>query len=241
MTRKILLLAAIVGTLHASAQVITYDWLNVICSGMINCDEGCSACNMPVDAPGVFIGTNVAWLGVGTCPYPVASGDNAIYSTGWTELPSTTQSILLSGIATTELHIDSIIIRHAAWENGPQRAKILFTPNVAAAMVEIGDVTSTPEFTTSVFTDLGCLEIPEGSSMATFQLKVIPYQSAIGGWALDEVRIVATPCEASAVGIHEIFNTSQNVGPYFDILGHPAAKNPAPGVYIGPKKQVQVF
>ncbi|HMC97977.1 MAG TPA: hypothetical protein VKG92_09995, partial [Flavobacteriales bacterium] len=68
MTRQILLFAAVIGTLHVGAQVISYQWLNVPCSGMINCDVGCSACNMPEDQPGVFIGTNVAWIGVGTCP-----------------------------------------------------------------------------------------------------------------------------------------------------------------------------
>lgn len=243
MTRTLILLAATIATLGASAQsqVIAYEFLNQPCSAVINCDEGCSACNMPDDAPGVFIGTNVAWIGVGTCPYPVAPGDNAIFSTGWSVLPSTSQSILLSGLATTPMHIDSLIIRYASWENGPERAKILFTTNVAAAAVEIADVPSAQEFATISFTDLGNIEIPEGQSIGTFQLKMIPYQSEVGGWALDEVRIVATPTEPAAVGIHEYVNTTSNKGPYFDILGRPAPKDPAAGVYVGPRKQVQVF
>jgi len=230
-----------IGVLHLSAQTIRYQWLNVPCSNMLNCDDGCSACNMPADAPGVFIGTNVAWIGVGTCPYPVAVGDNAVYSTGWSVLPSTTQSILLSGIATTAVKIDSLIVRYVSWENGPQRAKIFFTSNPAPAMDEIGDVASTSEFATAVFTDLGCLEIPEGAPFATFQLKMVPYQSETGGWVLDEVRIVATPCEETGVGIREIIRSSELSGPYFDILGRPASNDPAPGVYVGPRKQVQVF
>ena len=243
MTRTFLLIATTIATLSASAQsqVIAYEFLNQPCTAIINCDEGCSACNMPDDAPGVFIGTNVAWIGVGTCPYPVAPGDNAIYSTGWSVLPSTSQSIIASGLAMTAMHIDSLIIRYASWENGPERAKIFFTTNVAAAMIEIADVPSAQEFATVVFTDLGTIEIPEGSSMGTFQLKMIPYQSEVGGWALDEVRIVATPTEQAAVGIQEYVNTTSNRGPYFDILGRPAPKDPAAGVYVGPRKQVQVF
>jgi hypothetical protein len=242
MTRSILILMAALTTGGLNAQTISYQWLNQPCGDMLNCIGGCSACNLPEHAPGVFIGTNVAWFGVTTCPYAVALGDNAVFSSGWTVLPSETRSILLSGIATTELQVDSLIIRYASWDNGPQRAKILFDSNASAPMVEIGDVSSPQqEFATAVFTDLGCLEIPEGSSTGTFQLKMVPYESATGSWVLDEVRIVASPCQAATVGIEEFSRTTTVTGPYVDIMGRPVKDEPAPGVYIRGRKQVQVF
>lgn len=244
MTRHIVLFAAALSTLAANAQSITYQWLNQPCANILNCDEGCTACNLPEDSPGVFLGTNVAWIGVGTCPHPIASGDNAVYSTGWSVLPSADRYILMSGVAVADMHIDTIAIRYASWEGGPQRAKVLFTNNIAAAMEEIGDVPSLPEFTTTTFTDLGCIEIPEGSTLASFQLKLVPYESETGGWALDEVRIVASPCQAAQVGIEEFSRTNVITGPYVDIMGRPVKdekEQPAPGVYIRGRKQVQVF
>lgn len=244
MTRKILQFAAVLTTAFAEAQTITYQWLNQPCGSMLNCEEGCSACNLPEDSPGVFLGTNVAWMGVSTCPHAIGSGDNAVYSSGWSIIPSGNQYILMSGVAVTDMHIDTVAIRYASWAGGPQRAKVYFTDNVAASMQEIGDLSSLPEFTTTAFTDLGCIEIPEGSAFATFQLKLIPYESGTGGWALDEVRIVASPCQAGGVGIEEFSQTDVVTGPYVDILGRPieqAKDELAPGVYVRGRKQVQVY
>ncbi|HMN07020.1 MAG TPA: hypothetical protein PKD45_14995, partial [Flavobacteriales bacterium] len=69
--------------LIAQRQSITWDWGNVVCADMLNCNTGCSACNQPGQFASDFYGVGAAWIGVNTCPYPTVSGDNAVHTDGW--------------------------------------------------------------------------------------------------------------------------------------------------------------
>lgn len=226
----------------AQERRIEYRWLNQPCSEVINCNAGCSACNVPENSDGVFFGTNAAFIGVATCPLPINVGDNAVFSAGWTMTPTADKTVIISGIAMTPLHIDSIIFRHAIYSNGPQRLKVEFTANVTNPPEVIADVLVPVDFEEVVLTDLGCVEFLDGSIMGTFQIRFTPYEGTSGGWALDEVRIVATSCESSQVGIWELSTNPVNgQGPWFDLLGRPMSAQPAPGVYISPTRRVRVF
>ncbi|MBL0128589.1 MAG: hypothetical protein IPP83_14295 [Flavobacteriales bacterium] len=228
--------------LHAQEHRIEYRWLNQPCSEILSCNTGCSACNMPANADGYFFGTNAAFIGVSTCPLPVSSGDNAVYTDGWTVMPTADRTVIISGIATVPVHIDSIIFRHAIHQDGPTRLKVSFTNNAAVASQEVLDVEVPAQFEDVVLTDLGCVEFPEGAPMGTFQIRFTPYDGGSGGWALDEVRIIASNCATSTVGLVELqSNTPNKQGPWFDLLGRPIAQQPAPGIYINPAKRVRVF
>lgn len=228
----------------ASAQLqqrIEYRWLNQPCSEIINCDAGCSACNMPSGTSGTFFGTNAAFVNVETCPLPITPGDNAVYSANWDLQPGAQKSVIISGIATVPMRIDSIRFRHAIYSTGPDRVRVTYTSNPAMAPVEVADVEVPAEFDEVFITDMGCVGPTESMPLGTFQLRFMPYGSTDGGWAVDEVVIVGTPCEASSVGIAELTAYQTNVkGPWVDLLGRPMNRNAAPGVYIAPGKRIRV-
>ena len=152
----------------AQEHRIEYRWLNQPCSEVINCDAGCTACNVPESTDGVFFGTNAAFIGVATCPLPINVGDNAVFSAGWTMTPTADKTVIISGIAMTPLRIDSIIFRHAIYSNGPQRVKVAFTANAANPAEEIADVLVPVDFEEVVLTDLGCVEFQEGSITVSY-------------------------------------------------------------------------
>lgn len=229
--------------LSAQTEVIEYQWLNQWCSSILDCDEGCTACNIPASSSAAFFGTNVIWIGVDVCPHPVVSGDNAVGSFGWTQAASSDKYILLSGIATNAVQIDSIIIRHARSAAGPGRLKVGYTRSSMEPVSELADLEVQSDFNTSILTDLGCLTTSDDMPFGTFQLQFTPYGSDEGGWYLDEVRIVATACEPlTSVGIDEIgAGRTDQSGPWYDVLGRPVKGEVGAGVYIGGKRQVQVF
>lgn len=228
---------------QAQTQQIVYEWLNVPCNEMLHCDLGCSACNTPVGGNGVLIGTNMAWINVGTCPVPIGPGDNAVLTSGWPSIPDDQHYVIFHGIASVPLRIDSLIINHTSATNGPERVKVAFTSNSAAPVTEIADVAVPPSYDDLVFTDLGEIEIPEGSPLGSFQVRITPYQGWGEQWALNEVRVVCSPVEQTGVGITEVWNnrTLATAGPWFDVMGRRVADEPAPGVYVGPAKRVRVF
>ena len=230
-------------SLFAQSEVIQYQWLNQWCSSILDCEEGCTACNIPSSSSAAFFGTNVIWIGVDVCPHPVSSGDNAVGSFGWTDEASASRYILLSGIATNAVQIDSVIIRHARSAVGPNRLKVGLTRSAMEPVGEVADLAIESDFNTDILTDLGCLTTSDDMPFGSFQIQFTPYGSNEGGWYLDEVRIVATPCEATGgVGLEELSPShSQYAGPWYDVLGRPVQGEVGAGVYIGGKRQVKVF
>lgn len=230
-------------TFGQQSQSIVYEWLNVPCTEMLNCDQGCSACNLSSGGNGVLIGTNMAWIGVSTCPVPVASGDNAVLTYGWPTIADDQHYVIFSGIAAVPMRIDSLIINHTSATNGPARLKVAFTNDVAAPMVEISDALVPPSFDDVIFTNLGEIAVPPGSPYGSFQVKLTPYQGWGEPWSLNEVRVVCSPVEQSGVGMPELWNNRSlvTVGPWFDVMGRRTGEEPAPGVYVGPVKRVRVF
>ena len=240
------LLFSLVLTLGVSAQVpaqiIHYSWPNAICASMLNCLDGCSACNVPDEAQGGFFGTNVAWLGVDVCPYPLSVGNNAVFTSGWALQPGPEKRVLVSGIGTIPVRIDSIILRHASY-SGPVRLRIQWSNDAAAPMVELADVAITYDLGETTFTSVGEVNIPSGMTYGIFQLELTPYGGDLAGsWVLDDVRIVATPIEQSAVGISELGPVGMDLrGMTYDVLGRPVPATKVAGVYNGVRRQVQVF
>lgn len=183
------------------------------------------------------------WVGPSICPYPTTVGDLSVFSSGWPTFVENNSYGLLSVIATTAMQVDSIIIRHARTSTGPERLKVSYSASPMEPFQEISDAYVDWNFQTTVITDLGCLEIPEGNPYASFQLKVQAYEASDeGAWVLDEIRIVGSPCANFSTSIpdrqFERLNGSQ---PYVDVLGRPVGANAAPGVYLGGKKVVTIF
>lgn len=244
MMKRSILFLAVSTNLICAAQVpqrIEYRWLNQVCADLINCDAGCTACNIPAHTANTFFGTNAAFIGVPICPLPVNVGDNAVFTGGWDLQPGPGKTVILSGIATVPMRIDTIRFRHSIYSIGPERLKVAFTANAAMAPEEAADVEVPAEFTTVSLHDLGCVQPAPGAPMGTFQIRFTPYGSTEGGWALDEVIIVGSTCEASTVGVAELtaYGNAKG-GPWVDLLGRPMSMQPAPGVYIAPGKRVRV-
>ncbi len=247
MTLKHLICAAMVMASASMAlaqnQTIVYEWLNHPCSTNINCNEGCSACALPENSTSLFFGTNSIWVGVPICPLPVSVGNNALYSNAWPTFPSPNHYGLLSALAQIPMQVDSIIIRHRREVAGPQRLKVGYTKSASEPLIEVADVQVGVEFEHTVITNLGCLDMPPGASFGTMQLRVQAYQGNGGNWHLDAIRIVGSPCSAISTGIGHPGERTREEGThtYFDVLGRPIKGEPAPGVYIGPRRVVQLF
>ncbi len=236
---------ALVHSFEGSAQTLNYQWLNLPCMDNLNCaSNGCSACNLPDGGTATLIGTNVNWVGVDVCPHPVSVANNAVYTEGWPMEPQPMVYVGLSAVAMEAVQIDSIIIRHRRSANGPQRLRVQYSNDAMQVAETIGDVEISVDYIETIFTDLGCLAADENSTYSGLQLRMQAYQGgAEGNWQLDELRVVATPCQTSGqVGIAENFQRDlQGSRTYVDVLGRPVGGTPAPGVYIGGRKRVQIF
>ncbi|HRH39323.1 MAG TPA: hypothetical protein PK760_13315, partial [Flavobacteriales bacterium] len=228
-------------------QTLVFHWLNQPCSEMLNCTLGCSACNLPSGGSSLLFGTNMAWIGVSTCPTPIQPGDNAIMTTGWPVEVTEDHYIIFSGIAATTMSIDSLVINHTSATNGPTRLKIEFSPDAAQGFVEVADVVVPPSFEDQIFVNIGEVIVPTGAQMGAFQFRITPYNGFGQGWAINDLRVVATPEQQSSVGIQEFYNTrtSGSAGTWYDVMGRSTSNStgasPAPGVYVGPTKRVRVF
>lgn len=232
-TIAFLMMAAASNWVNAQAQEIHYSWPNAVCASMLNCLDGCSACNVPDEVQPGFFGANVAWMGVDVCPYPLSVGNNAVFTSGWTLEPQNDKRVIVSGIGTTTMRIDSIIIRHASY-SGPTRLRIRWTNNLAAPLVDLADVTITYDLGETVLTDVGVIELQPGMAYATFQMELMPYDGDVtGSWVLDDIRVVASPVSGGAVGIIERGPVAvQRGGTLYDVLGRPVQTEwNAPGVY----------
>ena len=241
--RAILLTSTLVVSILSHAQTLRYDWLNQPCIDNLNCSNGCSACNLPGVVPANFFGTGVQWVGVGVCPHPVTTADNAVYTNGWPMEPQASYYVGLSTSTLENIRIDSLIIRHRRSADGPQRMRVQFSGNVMQVPTVVGDVAVTETYSESVFTDLGCLDLVTGTDYRNFVLRMQAYHGGAGDWQVDAMRIVASPCNTGQVGIAENFmrDIEQQPNSYVDVLGRTISGVPAPGVYIGGRKRVQVF
>lgn len=176
----------------ASAQTIDYQWLNQPCASLLSCDTGCTACNSSRDSDAQFAGTEVGWLGVDVCPHPAVLGDNALFTYGWPTIADEDHMMIVSGIAFTRIHVDSLVIRHHSAPDGPQRMHVRFGLNESLPSAQIADVAVPSEFDNTVITDLGDVQAEGGMLYGFFSLVLQPYLSEGGTWELDELRIVGS-------------------------------------------------
>lgn len=209
---------------QAQQQALTWNWANIACSNMLNCSDGCSSCNLPSPFSNNFYGTNAAWVGINTCPQPVVTGDNAVFSEGWSAAPDASKLMMVSGVVPSAMTLDSIIIRHRTDDQGPTWLRIFLKLDLTQPSVKVYEGPVTPEFSTLTLADLGVMNIPEGNTAGGFQLQFQAYGSDGGAWVLDEVRVVASPCTPSLVtGLTELSGRrAGNAGPMVDVLGRPA-------------------
>jgi len=243
--KRILLSATLfIATLaNTNAQSLTLDylWLNNPCANNLNCNTGCSACDMPESDSPSFFGTNMIWIGTDApCPHPVVAGDNAVHIGGWPVFALADHYGQVSALSSNDMHIDSVIIIHRKSADGPERLKVKYSLNPTAPMQEAADVEITSSWSRTVLLNLGCVAVEDNAMYGAFQLMVQPYQGGLEPWQVDEIRIVASPCNSSITGIPEYQGSTNSSGVYYDVLGRPAGKNAAPGVYSGPKRVVQL-
>lgn len=211
------------GTATAQQRTLTWNWANTVCGEMLSCNTGCSACNQPLDILPEFYGTNAAWVGISTCPEPTTTGDNAVFSEGWSTGPESMKKVLLSGMATGPMTLDSVIIRHRSAEQGPVWLRVALKLDLSAEAVLIHEGPINGEYITLKLADLGTMEIPDGYTAAGFQLVLQAFGSESGSWVLDEVRVVATDLGGLTTGTMEL--SGKPVGrpePLYDVLGRPA-------------------
>lgn len=226
---------------QAQSQTIRYEWLNVPCFSNINCNTGCSACNVPENSSSIFFGTNMIWPGLTLCPHPVSTADNAVHSEGWPSFASNNAYAMFSGMSTIPMKVDSFVIRHRSSTGGPQRLRISFTDDVSMPHFEVADVEVTSEWSETVLTDLGRMNMREGQDFGVMQLKLQAYQGQGGAWQIDELRVVGSPSTELTTGIAVYDHRYQHLdGQLTDVLGRPVGKDPAPGMYLGGPRVVRV-
>lgn len=231
----------IAGAGIAQTRTITYRWLNQPCAEMINCEGGCSACNLPEEQDAVvigtnaaLIGTNAALIGVEACPFPESTGDNALWLTGWSTVPNDAHRIVINGIALVPVVIDSVIIVHRAAADGPARFAARFLDPFGTMAVEL-DQTTSAERSESVLKDCGALARPDGAPYSTFQLQLQAYQGT-GAWILDEVRVVVSEREQDiTTGVVAVRGNGLHAEPTpaVDVLGRTLGMQPGSGLRIG--------
>ena len=233
------LITALLVPMCSTAQTIELAWPNLPCTTLLSCDSGCTACNMAENSSPIFIGTNLGRTGIDICPLPIGGGDNMLATYGWSALPEEDHRVFVAFIAFEPMHIDSLIIRHRAGTDGPQRLQIRSVLNGTEPMF-IGDVFTNTSLSNTVFTDLGCVEAGNGMVYGLLDLTLQAYQGGGGSWDIDDLRIVASPCATNA--INEIVPTTMLIegSRAFDPLGRATGTDPAQGLYIGTQKRVVV-
>lgn len=216
----------------AQQRSITYAWLNAPCAEVLHCESGCSACNMPTCSDAAFFGTNAAWLGVSTCPHPFAAGDNAVFTEGWDALPQEGKGLVVSLIALAPTALDTIVVRHRSWGDGPQRLRVSLGLADGAWTV-LHDGPATTEMEKLVVGAAHCLAAQEGLAYGYAQLLVQAYGGGDGAWVIDELRIAGSACQPDlTTGIGDPGTAPQRLtGPWHDALGRPVGERPASGVY----------
>jgi len=220
---------------------ITYQWLNEACAEVINCEGGCTACNLPDGSDAAFFGTNAAWLGVSTCPMPFALSDNAVFTEGWGDVPNESKGLVVSLIALAPTSLDSIALRHRAWGDGPERMRVsLRIGDGDWSVLHDGPVTDTWEKLS--IQGQGCLAAQNGMSYGFAQLMVQAYGGGSGAWVIDELRVIGTDCQPDlTTGIAPVAPMIQGVeSAWYDALGRAVGTMPTDGVYLARGKRTVV-
>lgn len=210
------LLFLLLSPLCLFGQRISYSWPNMPCAVVLNCDTGCTACNIPVNENDQFQGTNVSLQGLDVCPHPHAVGDNVLYTYGWPTIPDAATRIVLSGIAMQPTALDSLVIVHGAEDDGPQRLQVELSLNGEPPVI-VGDV-YVDALGATVFTDLGSVVAGPSMIFGTFQLTLRAYQGQGGAFLLDDIRLVGGPMQV-ATSIHEYDQVARVLPTGADILG----------------------
>lgn len=236
--KQLLLAAALFAAACSSGQSLEYAWLNQPCATVLNCDSGCTACLLP-EVPGFnFTGTAAVWQGIDACPQPITSGDNTVLTYGWPAIPDFNHYVAVSGIAYSPVHIDSIIVRHTADVDGPQRLLMRYAANTTMPTAVVSDVAITGSYSETVVTDLGNVAATDGMIYGFFQILLQAYDGGAGAWKIDDLRIVASPGAATAV--EEVLPVQQHPGPMLacDALGKSIGPTVASGMYLNGKRVV---
>lgn len=227
------LLCATVG-----AQTLDYTWPNQPCATVLNCDSGCTACALPTGGTAVLMGIAPSWLGVDACPHPVAVADNAVATYNWPGTIDPAHQVMLSGLAFSALSIDSVIIRHAAAPDGPTRVQVRFGANTTLPTTVVCDVPAQPSTVETVMTDLGVVQVEEGSPYGFFQLILQAYDGGLGAWAIDDIRIVASPAAATLVAEVATLNRKNIAVPQFDLPGRAVPRSASPMITTAGRRVV---
>lgn len=162
----------------------------------------------------------------------------------YTEWPidiSTSSWVSLAAFALEPVQVDSIIILHRGSPDGPTRLRVSYANNAMEIFDQVSEVDITQDYQESVFVDLGCLYIPTDGGLPTLQLKLQAFQGGSGNWQLDNIRIVVSPCNFSTTIGENLQRDLNSSVSYIDVLGRDVSSEPAPGVYIGKKRTIQIF
>jgi hypothetical protein len=220
------------------AQVIEFTWPNQPCATVLNCDTGCTACNLPGVQGTTFMGNNAGFLGVDVCPHPVATADNALLTYGWPVNPDDAYAVLITGLAFTPTRIDSIVIRHRSGPDGPQRLQVRFGINQNMPAAVLADVPVLDAFGSSALAALGVVAPEPTMVYGYFSLLLQPYDGAGGSWDLDAVRIVGSPAATSVPDMGLPINARRM--PRFDALGRPLDDQRTARLYIDGTRRIVV-
>lgn len=231
-------LAALLFTGTASAQSIEYAWLNLPCASMLNCDTGCSACNSARNTAAWFTGTEVGWIGVDVCPHPILTGDNSLSTYGWPAIADEDHLMVLSGIAFSPIHVDSLVFRHSASVDGPQRVRVRFGVNEALSTHEVADLPVPADPGNAVITELGDVQPEGGMLYGFFSLVLQPYLGSGGAWELDDLRIVGSPASIAMFTPDLSVPAGATRSPKYDALGRPIIERPGLRFYLDGSKHV---
>lgn len=226
---KLFIFFGIIYSFNLSSQsTVEYGWPNSPCSNILNCINGCSSCNLPINSDSYFFGTNAVWAGVDYCPHPVISGDNAVGTEGWGMFPDSSKYVLISCVSSLSINVDSIFIRSASLL-GPTRYLVSISIN-GGSFQPIYDTPTYSNFDEICISSIGGVQ--NLGAFATFQIKIQAYGFSTGTWFLDNVKIVATP--NLSIGIVEMDHSNvydQVNYPYFDLLGREIIRRPF-GFYL---------
>lgn len=221
-----------------SAQTLNYTWPNQPCATVLNCDSGCTACALPTGGTAMLMGIAPSWLGVDACPHPVAVADNAVATYNWPGTIDPAHQVMLSGLVFSAISIDSVIIRHSAAPDGPSRLQVRFGANTTLPTAVVCDVAAEQSAVQTVMTDLGLVQVEEGSPYGFFQLILQAYDGGLGAWAIDDIRIVASP--AAATSIAEVAPVTQKnvLVPQFDLSGRAIPRSASPMITTAGRRVV---
>lgn len=225
----IFLIAAAQG--KGQTRTVTYRWLNQPCAEIINCEGGCSACNLP-QGDQVVLGTNAALIGLDACPHPFALGDNALLLSGWSDAPCDDHRVIAGIISQISVRIDSVIVVHRRVGEGPARLRVSISDQVSIGTV-VHDALAPNTFSATAIADCGMALKGEGMPFASFQVQLQAYAGS-GEWYLDELRIVMSPVEEPVItATMELMKPVANTGSSMtiDLLGRERQSYSASGLH----------